>query len=135
VDGLTGAATQVPASGGDDPDGDADGDADADGDGVPVTLPVHTVPLNVSCAGAPLLPLNDALKPMLSVPFVATGPLYEALVTVTLSPVCVTTPFQSCVICWLPGNVQPTVHEATGLPRFVTETLPVNPPGHWLPIE
>ena len=70
-----------------------------------------------------------AVKPTVAVAPGASVPSYEAFVTVTLLPDCVSVPFQRLVIAWLPGNVQPSfqlliVAELV----FLTTTCPWKPP-------
>ncbi len=49
--------------------------------------PVHGVPLSEKVVGAGLVPLYEALKPGLTVPFAGRLPFQAALRRVTLAPV------------------------------------------------
>jgi hypothetical protein len=71
---------------------------------------------------------NDALPPGL------IEPLYEALVAVTVSPLCVSEPtFHELVTFWSPGKVNFTVQLLIALLLVLLIVTPaVNPPGHSL---
>ena len=66
----------------------------------PVQEVLQGEPLSVKDVGGELLPLQAPLKPggELALAPGAIDPLYDRLVMVTFAPLCVTFPFQSCVI-------------------------------------
>ena len=71
---------------------------------------------------------NDVLPPGL------IEPLYEALVAVTVAPLCVSEPsFHEPVTFWSPGKVNFTVQPLIVLvPVLLIVTVAVKPPGHSL---
>lgn len=80
-------------------------------------------PLSVKLVGRGFAPVNAPLNPMSTEPPAWIAPFHGALVTVTAWPLCVYSPDQPLVTCWLPGNENVSVQELSALARvFVSLT-------------
>jgi hypothetical protein len=95
---------------------------------------LQVIPLTVNEVGDESLDVHVPWNPNDALPPGLIEPLYEALVAVTVSPLCVSEPsFHELVTFWSPGKVNFTVQLLiAALPVLLIVTLAVNPPGHSL---
>lgn len=83
----------------------------------------------VKAVGLGLLPDQVPLKPMLVEAPVARAPFQSRFLAVTAWPLCAQVALQPCESFWVVvGKVNPSVQAVSGSPRFLTDTLAVNPP-------
>lgn len=87
--------------------------------------------MQLTGAGTGLAPVQLARKPKVVVPFGARFPFQLALRTVTVDPVWVCVPPQTCAIVCPFGNAQLTDHPVDAVVLLLnTVTSPWNPPCH-----
>jgi hypothetical protein len=100
--------------------------------GVASTPESQVLPLSLKEVGTEVAPEREAMKPVLTVPPVASEPLPLMLFTLTVVPDWLQVPSQPSVTFSPPVSLKVSRHLVSGLPELEILTAPWKPSSHWL---